>query len=95
MEDGAEEAEAAESPAVDEEAPGGLQSAAADSEAEAADRSEAAVVRVSEPALNPPGASHLAGFLPRPPLSCSLSLSPRQPSCPGEDDLNQTNFIST
>lgn len=37
MEDGAEEAEAAESPAVDEEAPGGLQSAAADSEAEAAD----------------------------------------------------------
>jgi len=37
VEDGAEEAEAAESPAVDEEAPGGLQSAAADSEAEAAD----------------------------------------------------------
>lgn len=57
--------------------------------------SEAVAGQVSEPASNSPGASHPAGFPPRPLLSCSPSPCPGQPSCPGEEHLNKLYLIRT
>lgn len=54
--------------------------------------SEAVAGRVSEPASNPPDASHPADFAPQPLLSCPPSPSPRLPSCPREDHLNKMHI---